>query len=123
MKQWHWLVLAFMLAAGLAPGRAQGPAGDISASPNPCAIPPGAKECTTYIRWLTRGVSHAKVFVSVESRSGKKEERDFGNTLSCEGEKCRAPWIERNAKYTFMLYDFSSGRRGQMLSSVVVTAR
>ncbi len=105
------------------PGRAWAEAsGTISANPNPCVIARGASTCTSYINWSTQGATYARVFVLGPHRWGTRE-TEFGNSLSCESENCRAPWIKKRNSYVFTLYDYSSGRRGRVLSSVTVTAK
>jgi hypothetical protein len=99
---------------------AQGPAGVIQAEPNPCRVRPGESQCETHIIWSTQGVSRVKVFVKSEGRD-VWEEREFGHTLSCETNRCRAPWIKPETRYVFKLYDFSRGDRGRELGSVTVT--
>jgi len=101
----------------------QGPvSGTIAADPNPCRIQRGRSSCTSYITWSTQGVSQAKVYVTNDSQRGM-EEKEFGNSLACESDRCIAPWIAIGKTYEFSLYDFSSGRRGQRLASITVTAR
>ena len=95
--------------------------GTIAADPNPCRIERGRSECTSYITWSTRGVSQAKVSVTNASKRGIQE-KEFGSSLACESSRCSAPWIARGKTYQFTLYDFSSGRQGQVLASVTVTA-
>jgi len=100
----------------------QGPAsGTIAADPNPCRIERGRSSCTSYITWSTQGVTQAKVSVTNNSQRGM-EEKEFGSSLACEPGRCVAPWIGPGKTYEFTLYDFSSGRRGQVLASVTVTA-
>ena len=111
-------VLGIVLTPVKAP--AQEPFGIIAAEPNPCRIAPGEKECATHITWSTRNVSRAKVFVKSEGRESLKE-NEFGNGLSCESHRCRAPWIRPGTRYVFKLYDFSRGDRGRELASVTVT--
>jgi len=96
--------------------------GKIEASPNPCVIERGEKMCASHITWSTHDVKHARVFVKNEGKQGM-EEHEFGNGLSCESQKCRAPWIRERTSYTFTLYDYSSGSRGRELASVTVTAK
>jgi hypothetical protein len=95
--------------------------GTISADPNPCRIERLRSDCTTFIRWSTRGVTRAKVYVTDNGQRGPRE-KEFGSTTACESSRCSAPWIARGKRYEFTLYDFSSGRRGQALASVTVTA-
>lgn len=124
MKRWQ-VVLLMTCACGWMPmGRAlaQEPWGNIEAEPNPCRIEPGEKECTSFIRWNTRGVDRAKVFVTAEGRRTQKES-EFGSSTSCETRRCRAPWISPDTTYTFTLVDFTRGDRGRALASVTVTAR
>jgi len=112
------------VSAGGAGGGAAAPegavTGTISASPNPCPMPPGQRICTTYVTWSTQGAQHARVYVFAE---GKTPEREFGTGRTCEPGKCVANWIERGAEYVFTLYDWSTGARGRALARVVVTAK
>ena len=95
--------------------------GTIAADPNPCRIERGRSECTSYITWSTRGVTQARVYVTNNSQRGT-EQKEFGSSTACESSRCSAPWIARGKTYQFTLVDFSSGRRGQVLASVTVTA-
>ena len=110
-----WCLLLLPVAA-----RAEEPWGEINAEPNPCHIDHGAKECTTFLHWHTRGVEKAKVFVT---SVGRKESREhvFSDSRECDGDHCRAPWITHHTTYTFQLFDYTRGDRGRMLASVVVT--
>lgn len=110
-------------AAG-APGKAApaaGASGTLKVTPNPCRIPAGKKECTVYVTWSAQGVQHAKVYVAGE---GVKTigEREFASSRSCEGQKCPATWIEPNERYTFTLFDTSTGSKVRALANVTVTA-
>lgn len=96
--------------------------GTIAANPNPCTVAKGKSVCTSYITWTTQGVTRARVYL-VDMHKKGKEEQQFGTTLECNGEKCRAPWIEKGNNYVFTLYDYSSGKRGAALSSVTVTGQ
>jgi hypothetical protein len=114
----HPILLAGMAFAGaLAPARAA--TGTIAADPNPCAIPPGAHTCATNVTWATQGAQHAHVFVRAEGRKASPE-KDFSAQASCE--RCIADWIEAGTTYSFTLVDFSTGRRGEVLANVTVTA-
>jgi hypothetical protein len=95
--------------------------GTIAANPNPCTIARSASTCTSYITWTTQGVTRARVYL-VDMHKKGKEEQEFGTSLDCKGERCRAPWIKQGNNYVFTLYDYSSGKRGAALSSVTVTA-
>src|SRR5690242_365297 len=122
MRRSLLLVMAVAGAAVVSIGLlAAAASGRIAATPNPCEIPPGQAVCTSHITWSTEGVTHARVYVSYEGKRGRVE-REFGNSRSCETERCRAPWIERGTQYVFTLYDYSSGNRGRSLSEVVVQA-
>ena len=96
--------------------------GTIAANPNPCSVEKGKSVCTSYITWTTVGVTRARVYL-VDMHKQGKQEQEFGTTLDCGGEKCRAPWIRKGNNYVFTLYDYSSGNRGAALSSVTVTAQ
>jgi hypothetical protein len=119
MQKWGFL---FWISISGVCAFAQEPWGSIDAEPNPCRIEPGTNECTSFIRWETRGVDRAKVFVTSEGRRSEQE-REFGASLSCETRRCRAPWINADTTYTFQLVDFTRGDRGRVLASVVVTGR
>jgi hypothetical protein len=119
MQKWH--LLALLAALGFLEAHALAASGAIAASPNPCIVPPGASTCTSYITWSTQGVTHARVYL-VDSHKKGREEQEFGTSLSCQGERCRAPWIAKGNRYVFTLYDYSSGHRGSALASVTVTA-
>ena len=94
--------------------------GKIAASPNPCGVAPGGRECTSYITWSSQGATRVRVYLTA---MGKKnvQEKEFAAANSCEGQKCPASWIEEGTNYIFTLYDYSSGNRGKVLSSVSVT--
>src|SRR5579863_6573472 len=102
MRRWHLVVLIAALGGVLVPSRAMAePGGSITAHPNPCVPAPGKILCTSYITWETHGgVTQAKVFVVSRGKKAR-EEREFGATRSCEGERCRAPWIEQGTTYIF----------------------
>lgn len=123
MRTWQLLFLITGIGGWILPGRgmAQEPWGTIGAEPNPCRIEPGRNECTSFIHWETRGVERAKVFVTSEGRHHQVES-EFGASLSCETQRCRAPWINADTTYTFQLVDFTRGDRGRVLASVTVTA-
>jgi hypothetical protein len=121
MRRWHLMFLIAAMGIVVIPGRALAASGEISAHPNPCRIRPGETMCTSHITWLTNDVARAKVIVVHQGARGM-EHANFGDSLTCENERCRAPWIRPNTEYIFTLYDFSSGRRGPALASVTVTA-
>ena len=100
------------------PGQAWG---TIAANPTPCRIERRRSDCTTFITWSTRGITQAKVYVTDDGPRGRRT-KEFGSSTACESSRCSAPWIARGKTYEFTLYDFSSGRRGQVLASVTVTA-
>ena len=89
--------------------------GNITASPNPCVIPPGANVCSVYLSWSSTGVT--RVYVE---NLGKGHEREYSANSRCE--HCEANWIQADSKYLFTLYDFSSGAKSKALGSVTVTA-
>jgi hypothetical protein len=114
-------VLTALLAAfGFFRVQALAASGTIAATPNPCSVPAGGKTCTIYITWTTQGVKAARVYVVDQHKKGKQEQ-EFGTMTSCEGQRCKAPWIEKGYNYVFTLYDYSSGKRGSALDSVTVT--
>ena len=115
----RWLLLSLLAMLGILQAHALAASGTIAANPNPCRITAG-KTCTSHITWTTQGVTHARVYV-VDSHQRGKREQEFGTSLECAGQKCRAPWIEEGNNYVFTLYDYSSGSRGAALSSVTVT--
>ena len=123
MRRSHLLILACALGAAVACCNvlAATASGHIAATPNPCVIPAGQYVCTSHITWSTQGVTHARVYVTAETKRGK-EEKEFSTSRACETERCRAPWIEKDTQYVFTLYDYSSGNRGRALSEVVVQA-
>ena len=121
MRKWRLLALIAALGILQAHARAEG-SGTIAANPNPCTIAKGQSVCTSYLTWTTQGITHARVYVLDTHKKGK-EEQEFGTSLDCSGEKCKAPWIEKGRSYVFTLYDYSSGHRGAALSSVTVTAQ
>jgi hypothetical protein len=121
MRKWQLLFLITGICGWMLPGRLMAQEGTISADPNPCRIEPGQTECTSFIRWDTRGADRVKVFVTAEGRR-REVEKEFGTSLSCETRRCRAPWISPGTTYTFQLVDFSRGDRGRVLASVTVTA-
>jgi len=118
----RWRLLSLLAVLGILHAHALAAAsGTIAANPNPCTIAAGKSACTSYITWTTQGVAHARVYV-VDSHKKGNQEQEFGTSLDCAGQKCRAPWIEKGNNYVFTLYDYSSGSRGTALSSVTVTA-
>jgi hypothetical protein len=123
MRKWQLLFLITGVCGWILPTemRAQEASATISAEPNPCRIESGQTECTSFIRWETRGVERVKVFVTAEGRR-KEVEREFGTSLTCESRRCRAPWISPGTTYKFQVVDFSRGDRGRVLASVDVTA-
>ena len=98
---------------------AQEPWGRIEAEPNPCHIHNGESLCETFVRWETRGVAKAKVFVTAEGRHESKE-AEFRASTHCEGHDCRANWIRPETRYKFELFDFTRGDRGRKLAEVIV---
>jgi len=119
----RWRLLSLLAVLGVLQVHALAAAsGTLGADPNPCSIPAGKSLCTSYITWTTQGITRARVYV-VDSHKKGKEEQEFGTSLDCAGQKCRAPWIEKGRTYVFTLYDYSSGSRGAALSSVTVTAQ
>ncbi len=101
------------------PGEPPVPTGTISATPNPCLIPSGGLNCTSYITWNTTNVSSARVLVSANNGP----ESLFKNQLSCSNQSCPSAFITPAPDfYDFRLYDYSSGFKGQLLDSVRVTA-
>lgn len=117
----RWLICFAGMCAWMLPGTlsAQEPVGWIRAEPNPCRAE--HDRCETSLVWHTEGVERAKVFVTAEGRHPGAE-REFSASRSCEPGQCRAPWIEPETRYTFVLVDFTHGDRGHVLASVLVTA-
>jgi hypothetical protein len=120
MKNWQFLLITG-ICGWLLPGHLNAQEGTMSAEPNPCRIEPGESQCTSFIRWDTRGVERAKVFVTSEGPR-REVEHEFSTEVSCESRRCRAPWISRDTTYTFQLFDFTRGDRGRLLASITVTA-
>lgn len=120
MQRQHLLLLLAALGILQVHALAQA-AGTIAADPNPCTVRRGNTTCTSYITWSTQGVTRARVLVVDAHKRGEREQ-EFGTSLDCTGQRCRAPWIEKGNEYVFTLYDYSSGHRGAALSSVTVTA-
>lgn len=121
MPKWLPLLLIAGACGLVVPTHAQAQEGTMSADPNPCRVRPGRNECTSFIRWQTRGVSRAKVFVTAEGRH-KEVEHEFSASPNCETRRCKAPWISPGTTYTFQLVDYTRGDRGRVLASVTVTA-
>lgn len=111
------LVAALSFGAMLVPARAA--SGTITASPNPCVIPYGAHDCTSYLAWSTEGAHQARVYVQAQGKRGAPE-KEFAKEPTCA--RCGASWIEAGTQYVFTLVDFSSGGRGGVLATVTVTA-
>jgi hypothetical protein len=123
MSRWGYFILIGAFGAIGLSGRAWAEAsGTIAANPNPCMIAHGAVECTSHITWSTQGATHARVFVVGPHKTGTRE-TEFGVGLSCESQKCRAPWIKKGNSYVFTLYDYSSGTRGHALATVTVSGK
>ncbi|MGO4882478.1 MAG: hypothetical protein ACLP59_16845 [Bryobacteraceae bacterium] len=110
------LIAAMGMLAGLAPVGAA--TGTISADPNPCFIPPGVHECTTFVSWSTEGTRNAKVYVRAEGAKDTPE-REFAAKLACD--RCSASWIAPRTRYIFTLVEFTPAGRGAVLGSVTVT--
>jgi len=80
--------------------RPAGAAGYISANPSLCVL--SNNQCTSYINWMTTGISTAQVWVGVNNGP----ESLFAMALSCSNNNCAVPWIQgTNSVYTFTLYD------------------
>jgi hypothetical protein len=120
MKKWQFLLITGICGCVL-PGLVQAQEGTMSADPNPCRIEPGESTCTSFIRWDTRGVERAKVFVTAAGRR-REVEHEFSTMVACETRRCRAPWISPDTTYTFELFDYTPGDRGRLLASITVTA-
>lgn len=112
------LLLMITVGGGLVMAQ---PWGAMRAEPNPCRVEPGQQECTSFIKWETRGVERAKVFVTAEGRY-RQVEHEFSKEAECHGDNCSAPWIKPGTTFHFQLYDFTRGDRGRLLASVSVTA-
>jgi hypothetical protein len=100
-----------------------GPSGNITASPNPCAVSGGL--CTSYLGWTTRQVANAQVWVRVDN----SPEVLFVEAQACGAQDCPANWIQGGAKYTFTLYDcdganctYTDHTGAKPMGSVTVTA-
>jgi len=80
--------------------RPAGAAGNISANPSLCVLT--GNQCTSYINWLTAGISTAQVWVRVNNGP----ESLYAMALSCSNNNCAVPWIQGTGSvYTFTLYD------------------
>src|ERR1700681_505699 len=80
--------------------RPAGAAGNISANPSLCVL--SGNQCTSYINWMTAGISTAQVWVRVNNGP----ESLYAIALSCSNNHCAVPWIQGTISvYTFTLYD------------------
>ncbi|MYD92749.1 MAG: hypothetical protein F4Y02_03455, partial [Chloroflexi bacterium] len=91
------------------------PAGNITASPNPCTIESGDDDCTTTLTWSATGTTGLLVKVS---RDGQRS-----RVVSSSGASGSASpsWIEQGSSYKFSLYDYMDRVEGAELDSVTVT--
>lgn len=92
--------------------------GSISASPNPCLIYYGQWYCSTTVSWSTQGASSVQVWVAVDGGG----EVLFAGSGGGGWYSSAANWIQNPSVYVFVLYDYSSGNRGAVLGTSVVTA-
>ena len=73
------------------------PRARFAANPNPCRIERRRADCTTFVRWSTRGVTQAKVYVTDNGPRGRRT-REFGSSTACESSWCSAPWIAKGKR-------------------------
>ena len=94
--------------------------GSLSASPNPCTIPSGKSTCTSTLTWSAQNTSAVQVWVS-HNGAAKTNFASSGPGSHSQN----ASWIQSSPShtYTFYLYNYSSGSRGALLSSVTVTGK
>jgi len=91
------------------------PTGSLSISPNPCEVKTFGGTCTATLAWSTQNASAARVFVT----DALGAEQQLATTTS--GSQS-LNWIQAlPQKYTFRLYDYSTGSRGALLATVVVS--
>jgi hypothetical protein len=106
------LLPALLLALSMAPARAAGPAGQITANPEVVIIPAGVSSGSTSISWTTVNCAAAQVTVTAAGGA----EQLFGDATSFQNSL--APWIGLTT-FTFRLY--GDRTRTLLLDSVVVT--
>jgi hypothetical protein len=93
--------------------------GTITASPNPCSINNVSTFCSTQLTWSVSGLSVTKAAVYAQSSSGA--EQLYSNSLSGFQP---ADFIPADPDYVnFILYDYSDGARGNVLSQVRVSGQ
>jgi len=105
------LLPALLLALSMAPARAAGPAGQITANPEVVIIPAGVSSGSTSISWTTVNCAAAQVTVTAAGGA----EQLFGDATSFQNSL--APWIGLTT-FTFRLY--GDRTRTLLLDSVVV---
>ncbi len=88
--------------------------GGITASPNPCTIPSNSTFCNATISWSTQNVTTAQV--TVEDAAGGGETVFASGPSGSQSAQIQAP----PHRYTFRLYDISSGSRVWLASTVVL---
>jgi len=89
--------------------------GTISASPNPCTVTTPGGTCTLTLGWSTSGVTAAHVWVT---DANNVQQDLFTGTSGSQS----LNWIQAlPQRYTFQLYDYSSGSKGAVLASVDVS--
>ncbi len=77
--------------------------GTLEGSPNPCAIPSGGTTCSSTVSWSTQNVTTATV--TVQDAAGGGETAFSTGASGSQAASIQAP----PHKYTFRLYDTSSG--------------
>ena len=98
---------------------APGPsAGTLTASPSTCQVTPPATTCTISLLWTLQNVKTAQIFAT----DALNNETPV-TTVTVASGSMNIPWIQAlPQKYTFRLWDYSSGSRGTQLASVSVSA-
>ena len=87
------------------------PRGTLTASPNPCTIAAGQDTCSTILSWTSTNTTAVQLRRKEGNRIVVRSGSPNGNTTSSE--------IGLTAS-TFILYDYSSGSRGNQLDTVTV---
>ena len=97
------------------PAPTGGHTGTISASPNPCTVTTQGGTCTLTLSWSTSGATTAQVWVTDNTGVTQFLFSGLSGSQSLN-------WIQALPQhYTFNLYDYSSGSRGALLSSLNVS--
>jgi uncharacterized protein (TIGR03437 family) len=89
--------------------------GTISASPNPCTVAVAGATCILTLAWSTASVTAARVYVV---DAGGADQQLYTTTSGSQS----LNWIQALPQhYTFNLWNYSTGSRGTLLSSVNVS--